>query len=101
MYWFWEIDWQHPMLHFASVAEATGEAQTIWLPRTMSTGERRSEEEEAQWRALFGPPDSEFLVGLYACSLAEGKAETRSRFVAEAVHESLDATRPPGKTRRA
>ena len=61
-------------LEAADVAEATGEARTVWLPRTMSTGERRGDEEEAQWRALFEPPDSEFLVGQYACSLAEGKA---------------------------
>ena len=61
-------------LEAADVAEATGEARTVWLPRTMSTGERRGDEEEAQWRALFDPPDSEFLVGQYACSLAEGKA---------------------------
>ena len=61
-------------LEAADAAEATGQARTVWLPRTMSTGERRGDEEEAQWRALFEPPASEFLVGLYACSLAEGKA---------------------------
>ena len=63
-------------LEAADVAEATGDARTLWLPRTMGTGERRSDEEEAQWRALFGPADWEFLVGQYACSLAEGKASS-------------------------
>ena len=53
-----------------------GGSHTIWLPRILSTEECRGDEEDAQWRAAFGPTDGEFLLQTFACSLAEGKTSS-------------------------